>query len=205
MQFFGQVSIAPDDAKSSISQQLKTLENNYRMGLLEFGDAKISTEAAYVEASRIRNDVQQYIPWEASWAPLSTGGWNSSSDIVSRLDKVFKKIADTGYKPAPAALRVSATTPSRIECNEECQKKEKCKHAAEAMFGPAAMIIPGAEQLACDWEKYKTRLYIAAAIASVLLVIGAIGGAAVIFRPYASIASVALSKRPKRRKSKRRK
>jgi len=183
---------APDDAKGAISQQLIVAE--------EFGKSGgLGTSAAYVETNRIKNDVQQYEPWSWSWGPIAAGGWFSSEDILKRADKVLARIADTGYKPVASDARVARGTPAAIYCNAECQEKankDRCYLLAQELFGTTAAMVPGAGDLACKFGK--TGLYLTIGLVGVAVLVGG----ALILRPYASLASMALAKKPKKRNKK---
>jgi len=168
---------AHDDAKASLSSQLSNLETNVK-------GKTVAAESLWLEAKRVRSDLDQYNPWSSSWKPVSLGGWYSSDEIKARLATVI------GLPPpeaaTPLAQKVLEITPKPAII--EAPPKPPCQEAAEKMFGPTVAMMPGMETFACNVKKI--------AFVGVILVVIAI---AIVLRPYASIGS-ALLKRPRKRK-----
>lgn len=168
---------AHDDAKASLSSQLSSLETNVK-------NKDVAAESSWLEAKRLRSDLDQYDPWSSSWKPVSLGGWYSSDEIKAKLAAVISLLPPEAA--TPLAQKVLETTPKPAII--EAPPKPPCQKAAEKMFGPTMAMMPGMEAFACNVKKI--------AFVGVILVIIVM---AIVLRPYASLGS-AILKRPRKSK-----
>lgn len=170
---------AHTDAKMSFSSQTKTLVDNYE-------GRKIALDAVYVEASRIKRDLQQYNAWDSSWRPVGMGGWYSYNDILDKLNRVINELKERhGNDPVLQRVIAKPVHPV-IESN--------CEDKALEWFGFWLGKSKVAQATAC--HPYLVGGAAAAVIGLVVLLA---------LTPYANLASQMLSMRGGRKSHKRRK
>ena len=169
---------AHDDAKAAFSSQLSNLETNVK-------NKSVAVESLWLEAKRIRSDLDQYDSWTSSWKPVSLGGYYSSEEIKSRLNTVISLLPPEAATPLAQKVLEITPKPGIIEA----PPKPPCQEAAEKMFGPTMAMMPGMETFACNVKKI--------AFVGVIVVVIAI---AIVLRPYATIGGALLKRRPRKKK-----